>query len=78
MDQQDHQLLRQLLESTPEQLAAWYNQATDAQLIHANLIMDLYAHYLRDELVLDKIDQQISAMPVLTQAQAVIAAVRNH
>ena len=76
MDQRDYDLLHQLLAATPTELAAWYNQASNEELIHANHVMDLYAHYLKQELVFTEIDEEIANMTTLTQAQAVIAAVR--
>ena len=58
-------------------LRQWYTNATDAELIRANLLMDLYSHYLKHEVELNKIDQAIAKMPVLVEAQAVIASVRG-
>lgn len=75
MDQFDYAQLEFLLKADRNMLYNWYSNATDAELIRANLIMDLYANYLKHEIDLNNIDQQIDEMPVLVEAQAVIAMV---
>jgi len=77
MDQHDYEQLEFLLQADKTMLRQWYTNATDAELIRANLLMDLYSHYLKHEVELNKIDQAIAKMPVLVEAQAVIASVRG-
>lgn len=77
MDQHDYEQLEFLLQADKTMLREWYTNATDAELIRANLLMDLYSHYLKHEVELNKIDKAIEKMPVLVEAQAVIASVRG-
>lgn len=75
MNESDYKKLDFLLSADKNTLYTWYTNASDEELIHASLIMDLYANYLKNEVELNKIDQQITLMPVLKEAQAVIAMV---
>jgi len=77
MDQDDVKNLHFLLSRTPDQLRAWYDSVSDEDLFYASIILDRYADFLRDETLRLNIERQIEQMPVLTQAQAVIAAVRD-
>ena len=77
MDQHDYEQLEFLLRADKTMLREWYTNATDAELIRANLLMDLYSHYLKHEVELNKIDKAIEKMPVLVEAQAVIAAIKG-
>ena len=77
MDQDDVKNLHFLLSRTPDQLRAWYDSVSDEDLFYASIILDRYADFSRDETLRLNIERQIEQMPVLTQAQAVIAAVRD-
>jgi hypothetical protein len=77
MNQRDLDNIRFLVNCTPEQLREWYNSADDGDLIYASHIMDVYAQYLENEIAYQHIEKQISDMPVMLEAQAVIAMVRN-
>jgi len=77
MDQHDVENIRFLLSRTPEQLREWYNSVSDEDLLYASLILENYADFLRQENITLEIERQIEQMPVLTEAQAVIAAVRD-
>lgn len=70
-------LIRLFLDASPENLFRWYQRATDQDLIHAVELMERYAAHLENEIVFQCIEEQIAEMPVLVQAQAVIAAVRG-
>lgn len=72
----DRHIVDFLLTASESQQLDWYNQATDAELAAASLSMDIYAHALEDQLLVQTIDQQIEQMPVLLEAQVLIAAVR--
>lgn len=76
MNQRDKENLKFLLSSSPEQLREWYNQVSDEDLIYASDLMDRYAAYLEWEIKSQQIERELAAMTVLTEAQAVIAAVR--
>lgn len=77
MDQHDQDNLRFLLSCSPNQLKQWYNTASDEDLLYASELMDRYAIYLEYEIRADKIERKLATMPVLTEAQAVIAAIRG-
>lgn len=77
MNQRDIDNVRFLINCTPEQLRNWYDSVSEADLIYASLIMDNYASLLATEIKFQNIEQQIAAMPVMTEAQAVIAMVRG-
>lgn len=77
MNQRDIDNVRFLINCTPEQLRNWYDSVSEADLIYASLIMDNYASLLATEIKFQHIEQQIAAMPVMTEAQAVIAMVRG-
>ena len=77
MDQHDVENIRFLLSRTPEQLREWYNSVSDEDLLYASLILENYADFLRQENITLEIERQIEQMPVLIEAQAVIAAVRD-
>lgn len=77
MKDRDRQNVKYLLSLTPEQLYQWYQQVDEQDLIYASLIMDQYAAELADDLFAEQIESAIAAMPVLVEAQAVIAAVRG-
>ena len=76
MNQRDKENLKFLLSSSPERLREWYNQVSDEDLIYASDLMDRYAAYLEWEIKSQQIERELAAMTVLTEAQAVIAAVR--
>jgi len=76
MNQRDKENLKFLLSSSPDQLLKWYNQVSDEDLIYASDLMDRYAVYLEWEIKSQQIEHELAAMTVLTEAQAVIAAVR--
>lgn len=77
MDRHDRDNLRFLLSCSPKQLKQWYNTASDEDLLYAGEILDRYAIYLEYEIRAEKIEQELATMPVLTEAQAVIAAIRG-
>lgn len=77
MNQRDIDNVRFLINCTPEQLRNWYDSVSEADLIYASLIMENYATLLETEIKFQNIEQQIAAMPVMTEAQAVIAMVRG-
>lgn len=77
MNQRDLDNVRFLINCTPEQLRNWYDSVSEADLIYASLIMENYASLLETEIKFQNIEQQIAAMPVMTEAQAVIAMVRG-
>lgn len=77
MNQRDIDNVRFLIDCTPEQLRNWYDSVSEADLIYASLIMENYASLLETEIKFQNIEQQIAAMPVMTEAQAVIAMVRG-
>ena len=77
MDQHDQGNLRFLLSCSPEQLKAWYNTASNQDLVYAGELLDKYAQFLEWEIQSEKIEKQLASMPVLVEAQAVIATVRN-
>jgi len=77
VNQRDLANIRFLLACTPDQLKDWYNSVSDDDLVYASLIMEHYAILLETEVEFAKIDQQIEDMPVMTEAQAVIAMVRG-
>ena len=77
MDQDDVKNLHFLLSRTPEQLREWYSKVSDEDLLYASHILDMYAEFLKSENIRLEIERQIEQMPVLTEAQAVIASVRN-
>lgn len=77
MNQRDLDNVRFLINCTPEQLRNWYDSVSEADLIYASLIMENYATLLETEIKFQNIEQQIAAMPVMTEAQAVIAMVRG-
>ena len=76
MNQRDKENLKFLLSSSPERLREWYNQVSDEDLLYASDLMDRYAAYLEWEIKSQLIERELAAMTVLTEAQAVIAAVR--
>lgn len=77
MNQTDQHNLRFLLSCDKEQLRHWYNTASEEDLRYASELMDRYAHYLEWEIQAQRIEKEILAMPVLTEAQAVIAMVSD-
>ena len=77
MNQRDLANIRFLLACTPDQLKDWYNSVSEDGLVYASLIMEHYAALLETEVEFAEIDKQIEAMPVMTEAQAVIAMVRG-
>jgi hypothetical protein len=77
MDQRDLDNLKFLLDSSPEQIRAWYQQVSDDDLIYAAELMERYATYLETLVEFQRIDNKIAAMPVMIEAQAVIAMVRG-
>lgn len=76
MNQTDLNNLSFLMNSDQHTLKKWYDSAAVEDLIYATELLDKYEVHLKNELLFAKIDQQISEMPVLLEAQAVIAAVQ--
>lgn len=76
MDSTDHKNLRFLINADTKTLAEWYNSASDQDIAYASQLLSIYSHYLDDQLQEMAINQAINNMPVLVEAQAVIAAVR--
>lgn len=76
MTKLDLENIRFLLSRTPKQLREWYDTVSVHELVYASHIMDIYADYLNTEILFNKIEQDINDMPVLLDAQAVIASVR--
>lgn len=77
MNKEDLDNLEFFLSADPETLKNWYQHASDADLIYANHLFNLYHTYLEHETLCIKIEKEIMAMPVMTEAQAIIAAVRE-
>jgi len=77
MNQNDLDNIRFLLSRTPQQLKEWYNSVSDQDLIYASQIMDLYAAELKQNIHFQQVESQLETMPVFTEAQAVIAAIRG-
>jgi hypothetical protein len=77
MNQHDQDNLRFLLNSSPAQLKKWYQTADDNDLLYASELLERYGSLLDFEIMSSKVEKQLAAMPVLTEAQAVIAAVRD-
>lgn len=77
MNQNDLDNIRFLLNRTPAELYQWYQTVSDQDLVYANEIMEQYARFLASEIESEIIEKQLAAMPVLVEAQAVIAAVRG-
>lgn len=77
MNDYDQKNLRFLLSRSPEQLRDWYNSVGDDDLLYAWQLMERYGQFLELEMQCQAIEQQLEAMPVLTEAQAVIAMVRG-
>lgn len=76
MNQTDRNNLSFLMNADQQTLKKWYNLADMEDLIYASKLLDKYEVHLKNELLFAKIDEQISKMPVMLEAQAVIAAVR--
>jgi 5'-deoxynucleotidase YfbR-like HD superfamily hydrolase len=64
------------MQASKEQLREWYEQASDADLIYAAGLLDQYASYIQFEAREQRINAAIDRMPVMLEAQAVIAAFR--
>jgi len=77
MHQNDLDNIRFLLSRTPQQLKEWYNSVSDQDLIYASQIMDRYAAELQQHINFQEVESQLETMPVFTEAQAVIAAIRG-
>lgn len=77
MNHHDQLNLKFLLSRSPEDLKKWYDAAADDDLLYAAELLERYAAYLEFEITSSKIEKQLAAMPVLVEAQAVIAAVRG-
>lgn len=73
----DRKNVKYLLSLTPEQLYHWYQQVDEQDLIYASLIIDQYAAELEDDLFTEQLESAIAAMPILVEAQAVIAMIRG-
>lgn len=76
MDQYDKANLKFLLSCDSRQLREWYSTVSDEDLIYASSLMERYAEYLEFEIKAQRIELELKSMPVLTEAQAVIAAIR--
>lgn len=77
MNPHDLDNLRFLLSANKQQLQQWYNTVSNDDLRYANELLDRYSTYLKWEILSQRIEKEIAAMPVLTAAQAVIAMVRT-
>lgn len=66
-----------LMNADQQTLKNWYASASMEDLIYATELLDQYEVVLENELLFATIDKQISAMPVMFEAQTVIAAVRD-
>jgi hypothetical protein len=77
MKQNDRENLRFLLNCDPQQLREWYNTVSDDDLIYASELMERYAKFLESEVQSQRIELELRTMPVMIEAQAVIAAVRG-
>jgi hypothetical protein len=64
------------MQANKQQLREWYEQASDADLIYAASLLDQYASYIQFEAQDQLINAEIARMPVMLEAQAVIAAFR--
>ena len=76
MDPNDLANVRFLLSRTPDQLKEWYHSVNEEDLEYALEIMDDYEVFLKQEVMFARIDYAISKMPVMIEAQAVIASVQ--
>jgi len=77
MNKEDLDTLEFFLSADPETVKNWYQHASYVDLSNANHLLNLYHTYLKHETLCIKIETKIMAMPVMTEAQAVIAAVRE-
>jgi len=77
MNEFEQQFVRFLLTADEKTLKTWYLQASDNDILEAAALMDRFAEFLEDELITLKIENQIETMPVLIEAQAVIASIRD-
>ena len=77
MNEFEQQFVRFLLTADKETLKTWYLQASDNDILEAAALMDRFAAFLEDELLTLNIENQIATMPVLFEAQAVIASIRD-
>jgi hypothetical protein len=77
MDQFDKANLKFLLSCDSRQLREWYNKVSDEDLLYASSLMERYAEYLEYEIQAQRIESKLQSMPVMIEAQAVIAAVRG-
>jgi len=77
MTSDDQNLIKFLLSADCQDLNEWYKNTSDEQLIYASYLMEVYGHALEDEIKESMINHQIEQMSTLTEAQAVIAMVRN-
>lgn len=77
MDQYDRANLKFLLSCDSQQLREWYNKVSDEDLRYASSLMERYAEYLEFEIQAQRIESKLQSMPVLLEAQAVIAAIRG-
>lgn len=77
MDQYDRANLKFLLSCDSRQLREWYNTVSDEDLIYASNLMERYAEYLEYEIQAQRVESKLQSMPVLLEAQAVIAAIRG-
>ena len=77
MDQFDKANLKFLLSCDSQQLRKWYSTVSDEDLRYASSLMERYAEYLEFEIQAQRIESKLQSMPVMIEAQAVIAAVRG-
>lgn len=76
MSEVDLNNIKFFMQASKEQLREWYQQASDADLIYVVGLLNQYAGYLDFISQEQRIEAEIASMPVLLEAQAVIAAVR--
>ena len=77
MDQFDQANLKFLLNCNSQQLREWYNTVSDDDLHYASELMERYADFLETEVRAQRIELELQSMPVMVEAQAVIAMIRG-
>lgn len=77
MDQFDQANLKFLLNCNSQQLREWYNTVSDDDLRYASELMERYADFLETEVRAQRIELELQSMPVMVEAQAVIAMIRG-
>ena len=77
MTEFEQQFVHFLLTADKDAIQHWYSRASNHDLIVACELMERFAAFLDYELLSLTIEKQIESMPVLLEAQAVIASVRE-